>query len=615
MSADDSQNPDALLQTLKGEAQTLVRSPSSTVAPPQDGLVGRRALEILKGLLFDPKALIDQGPLGHGGMGVIHLAKQVALDRHVAVKFLRPEHRSPTDVEALLSEAWLAGALEHPNILPVYSVGLDEQHMPVIVMKRIEGRTWTTLLQDPAAMAAHAPDKAPLDEHLRILLQICNAVHFAHARGVVHRDLKPDNVMIGSFGEVYVVDWGIATQPGPCSQLAGTPAYMAPEMLGGPRAVISERTDVYLLGAMLFQVLSGRAPHRGESSSELVDCVLRSSPVLPPNVPEELADLVLRCMKPRPEDRPQNALAVRRQLEAFIEHQGSLALATQSERRADELRALLATATPDATRVYSLFSECRFGFQQALSAWSRNTRARAGLDGTLAAMIQFELQQGSVKAARALFSELGQPDAKLAAELELVSKREEQKVLELARLQGLEKTLDPLTGSVGRLLGSVLVGGIWAISPLFGRQTQARFPGTEMLATAPLALLSAIVMIAIARHAKDSRTLLNKQLVSIVVFAMLVQAIFGVTCFFTIGDLGPLTVPVCSGYWFVLSGAIAAGLLPSAWPTSFGYLVSAVGAAVYPEQRYEFAAIGNLIFLITAVHVYRWERRLMARAG
>jgi serine/threonine-protein kinase len=136
---------EVLLQTLKGEAQTLVRSPSSTVAPPQDGLIGRRALEILKGLVFDPKALVDEAPLGEGGMGVVRLAKQVALDRHVAVKFLRPEHRAPSDVEALLSEAWLAGALEHPNILPVYSVGLDAQGLPVIVMKRIEGRTWSTL--------------------------------------------------------------------------------------------------------------------------------------------------------------------------------------------------------------------------------------------------------------------------------------------------------------------------------------------------------------------------------------------------------------------------------------------------------------------------------------
>ena len=95
-------------------------------------------------------------------------------------------------------EAWLAGGLEHPNIAPVYSVSRDAQGLPVIVMERIEGRTWSTLLRDPGAMATHAPGKAPLEVHLRILQQVCNAVHFAHARGVVHRDLKPDNVMVGS---------------------------------------------------------------------------------------------------------------------------------------------------------------------------------------------------------------------------------------------------------------------------------------------------------------------------------------------------------------------------------------------------------------------------------
>ncbi len=429
MSEDDfNSDADALLKTLKGEAHaTLVRSPSSTVAPPVDGRIGRRALEVLKGLLFDPKALTDEGPLGEGGMGVVRLAKQVALDRHVAVKFLRPEHRSATDIEALLSEAWRAGALEHPNILPVYSVGLDDKGQPVIVMKRIEGRTWTTLLRDPAAMAAHAPNKAPLDEHLRILIQVCNAVHFAHSRGVVHRDLKPDNVMVGSFGEVYVVDWGIATSPGPCNQLAGTPAYMAPEMLGGPTAVISERTDVYLIGSILYEVLAGRAPHRGETPNAVVQHVLRSSPPVPQGAPEELIELLRRCLKPKPEDRPESALEVRRALESFVEHQGSLALATQSEKKAEELHALLATTTPDATRVYSVFSECRFGFQQALSAWGRNTRARAGLERALKDMARFELAHGSVKAARALVSELATPDSTLEAELTAATKRDEEK--------------------------------------------------------------------------------------------------------------------------------------------------------------------------------------------
>ena len=233
---------DDFLQTLQGEARTVVRNPTSTVAPPGDGAIGRRALEVLKRLTHDPRALVDEGPLGEGGMGVVHLEKQVALDRKVAIKFLRADTRTAHDVEALLSEAWRAGALEHPNILPIHALSLDEAGYPVIVMKRIEGVTWQALLRDPAAMAAHAPGKHPLDEHLRILQQVCNAAHFAHTRGIVHRDLKPENVMVGSFGEVYVVDWGLACAPGPAGQLAGTPAYMAPEMTG--RGDISVQTDV-----------------------------------------------------------------------------------------------------------------------------------------------------------------------------------------------------------------------------------------------------------------------------------------------------------------------------------------------------------------------------------
>lgn len=602
-----SDEADAVLETLKGEAHTLVRSPSSTVAPPQDGLIGRRAFEVLKGLLFDPNALIDEGPLGQGGMGVVRLARQVALDRHVAVKFLRPEHRTAADVEALLSEAWLAGALEHPNILPVYSVGLDDHGQPVIVMKRIEGRTWTTLLRDPAAMAAHAPDKAPLDEHLRILQQICNAVHFAHARGVVHRDLKPDNVMVGSFGEVYVVDWGIATHPGPCTQLAGTPAYMAPEMLGGTGAFITAQTDVYLLGAMLYEVLTGRAPHRGDTPNALVSQVLHSSPPPPENAPEELVDLALRCMEPKAADRPENALVVRRQLEAFVEHQGSLALATQSELRAAELVALLATPSPDAPRVYALFSECRFGFQQALAAWQRNTRARAGLEGALKAMARFELQQGSVKAARALLHELGAVDPSLEAELARATKQEEQKALELARLQGLEKTHDPLTGSSSRLAVSLFLGLLWIVTPLLGHLHFHVLPRNETVSSAPLALLSAVIIIVVAMRSKETRTRLNRQLLAMVMFGMLLQAAFVTVFYFAGGDLGERSVPVLMGYWFVISGAITVGLLPSAWPIPLGYLASALGALMFPEVRFAFSALGNLVFAVSAFFIFRRE--------
>ena len=150
--------------------------------------------------------------LGEGGMGVVRLADQVSLHRSVAVKTLRPEKSSDAALLALLREAWVTGALEHPNIVPVYALGRNEEKMPVFVMKRVEGTPWSTLLADPThpLVARGGGDKDPLHFHLELLLKVCDALAFAHSRQLIHRDVKPENVMLGAFGEVYLLDWGIA---------------------------------------------------------------------------------------------------------------------------------------------------------------------------------------------------------------------------------------------------------------------------------------------------------------------------------------------------------------------------------------------------------------------
>ena len=148
--------------------------------------------------------------------------------------------RASAHIEALLREAVITGALEHPNIVPVHMLGRDEDGHPVLVMKRIQGQLWSELL-----------GKASLDRHLEILKDICNALHYAHSRGVVHLDLKTQNVLIGEFGEVSLLDWGIArrlSDPAPGVML-GTPAYMASEMVSGEK--LTPLTDVYLLGSTL----------------------------------------------------------------------------------------------------------------------------------------------------------------------------------------------------------------------------------------------------------------------------------------------------------------------------------------------------------------------------
>ena len=171
------------------------------------------------------------------------------------------------------------------------------------------------------------------------------------------------------------------------------------------------------------------------------------------------------------------------------------------------------------------------------------------------------------------------------------------------------KQLDTLQGSGSRLMITTLVGAIWVISPFFGRIQEERFPGSEMLATAPLALLSAVVMVIIAWRAREARTKLNQQLLSIIVFAMLVQAAFVTLFYMAGGDLGARSVPVFSGFWFVISGVITVGILPAAWPMPIGYLTAAILAYRYPEQRSWCASLGNLTLVVTSLILFKREQR------
>ena len=281
--------------------------------------------------------------LGVGGMGKVLLAIQRPLQREVAVKMPRSAEVTDQLTAELLREALVTGRLEHPNIVPVHLLGRAQDGAPFFVMKRIEGTPWRELLDEPGALGKlgrRAED--PLGFHLGVLLEVCNAVSFAHSRGVLHRDLKPDNVMLGSFGEVYVLDWGIAvtTRPDPLLSLAsdskgicGTPSYMAPEMAEGDGAKLSERTDVFLLGAVLHHILTGKAPHQGATVIAVLTAAWESkAPTFGADVAEELGAICRRAMARLPEDRYASVQELRDALEGFLRRRDSLALATEAER-------------------------------------------------------------------------------------------------------------------------------------------------------------------------------------------------------------------------------------------------------------------------------------------
>ncbi len=322
--------------------------------------------------------------LGEGGMGRVLLARQHSLDREVAIKTL---HGSASDRErdALLLEGAITGHLEHPTIIPVHALGLDSEGRPVLVMKRVEGVEWTRLLEDPHHEVWGDDQRERLAGHLDILMQVCNAVHFAHGKKVVHRDIKPQNVLIGRYGDVYLGDWGLAVridrdwQPQP---LCGTPAYMAPEMVVG--GAVDERTDVYLLGATLHQILTGQPRNAAVSVRDALLGAVDSAPLdYPPSVPEELGRLANQATSRDPAARPPSALAFRQALVDYLHHKSSIALAQSAAERLAELERLIHDGLLDSDQTLKaidrLSVEARFALDQALAQWRKNPLAERTL--------------------------------------------------------------------------------------------------------------------------------------------------------------------------------------------------------------------------------------------
>ncbi len=381
--------------------------------------------------------------IGAGGMGEVRSARQSALDRTVAVKFLKDGKESSTH---LLQEAIVTGRLEHPNIIPVHVLALTTDGEPFFAMKRVEGTPWSHSLKAGR----------PLVEHLEVLQRVCDAVGFAHARGVVHRDLKPDNVMLGTFGEVYVVDWGLAVSleddgvlpPAKDAGVAGTPGYMAPEMVDA-KGVLSAQSDVYLLGAVLHEIVTGRPPHEGDDPVKQLLSAWRG-PVLrfDASVPLELVTICQKALAYAPRDRFASAAALKEALTAFLRHREALELYAQARARLKQLE----QAVSDGGVMRSLygvqaqetFTECRFGFEQVRRLWPEFEGARDGVRQAVLLMLGHELARDDARAAKALLRQLDDPPAALerqVAEAERRALEKQARFAELERNEG-EREID-----------------------------------------------------------------------------------------------------------------------------------------------------------------------------
>ncbi len=479
-------------QTVIADSTVFDGDPSATIRP---GIRDEGESSAVNALLASPDGrdeLTFSDTIGTGGMGIVRLAEQKRMGREVAVKSLRPDVHGSDVVNKLLAEGWVTGTLEHPNIVPVYDIAVDPDHRPHIVMKRITGIEWGSVMDDGEGVAERFGTQDLLAWNLRILLQVCNAVQFAHSRGIVHRDLKPDNVMIGSFGEVYVVDWGIAVSlnaddprlprvtPG---RIAGTPRYMAPEMVRAD--AVDERTDVYLLGGILHRLLSGKPPHTGWSIREILQGISTFTPRIP-EAPAELVDLVADAMAADPDDRPASVEGFAARITTFLEHRGSARLASQAHARLRDLERTLASEAPaDRQDVYSHLGACRFGFREALTAWPDNPGARAGLNRALAVVVAYEVSERDARAAAVLLGEIDDPPAELVTAVEDLERalREEE-----SRLHELQLDYDPRIGMRTRLFVVGVLGLLWTGLPFVAWAIEAEMTSFRQLVVASVLL-------------------------------------------------------------------------------------------------------------------------------
>ncbi len=356
----------------------------------------------------EPKQLIAatseeftiQEVIGCGGMGVVYRAQQQSLRRSIALKKLHPvpEESSAEASQGrkdFLAEAWTNGQLEHPNIAPVYQLGCSKEGELFLAMKLVEGRSWQTLLKERPVKTTGGYDTESLLFHLEILLQVSNAVAYSHDKSIVHNDLKPGNVMVGHFGEVLVMDWGLAVSVGEKSadsrlrhrsslrDICGTPAYMAPEQAAGQGDALGLWTDVYLLGGILYRILSDRPPHTGESFEAVVyHAFLGEVEPLDVSLPDELRQLCRQALNAEPRDRFEDASAFREGLQSYVRHRESIALSRRAQQRLEACRTTSKSREPagpvSRSRLYESFATAVAGFEHALEQWAGNRLAVLG---------------------------------------------------------------------------------------------------------------------------------------------------------------------------------------------------------------------------------------------
>ncbi len=339
------------LEKFRSEAAKKPAAAPPPPPPPRPMPPANEPARVRMGLDFGPK-------IGEGGMGRILAAQDQGIQRNVAVKMLRKSKATNVrEVNKLLREIQITGQLEHPNIVPIYSMGKFQDGQLFFTMKRLYGYSLKYVISKLRRGDKELLGKYNRLKMLRLFQEIARAIDYAHARGVVHRDIKPENVMVGDYGEALMVDWGLAlvvpricdSELGPVELtwdeetrdrvIVGTPAYLSPEQARGENSIVDRRTDVYGLGALLYEMLTYTPPVQAPDVYAAIDEVLQGEIDLPSrrsphlDIPGELDEIVRKAMSYTQEGRYPTAQDMADDVHAFFE--GTLAF-ERRRREADE---------------------------------------------------------------------------------------------------------------------------------------------------------------------------------------------------------------------------------------------------------------------------------------
>ncbi|MBI3206739.1 MAG: SUMF1/EgtB/PvdO family nonheme iron enzyme [Myxococcales bacterium] len=343
--------------------------PGAELLPPASVELGtgpsRREVGVLPGRYEGPRYSPVE-ILGKGGMGKVVAALDREIGRIVALKTMQDPNPDRSQARRFLTEARITSQLEHPNIVPVYDLGAQSDGQPFYTMRVVKKQSLGDVLDRPVLR-----EQWPMVRLLGAFVQVCRALGYAHARGVLHGDIKPDNILLGDFGEVYLADWGLAkvhrdstvrqhlrgSQPPPAfgSPTGGTPGYLAPEVALGDWDEVDQRSDLFALGVILYEILTGKHPFGFAMDARALVTAYEKGAAPPrqisPSCPLLLEDLCMQLMSPSPGDRPKTADLVAQRVEEFLEG------AKEKERRRDEARRLCEQATEPMRRFQELETE------------------------------------------------------------------------------------------------------------------------------------------------------------------------------------------------------------------------------------------------------------------